>query len=163
MRSWLGFLNQESPPTWVRASLPSEIWSWESSSEPRTRCWERGGCWGQGRETCYPFGVVDQLLLHPSFSHWSAPKFMGDTWGSWTLYEKQTWPDKQTWCTSSSGVAGKERKASGCGGELQKLATHLATPIQFGTLLFSPWYFQIFHGLRSRKSREVKLTFGIWF
>ena len=29
MRRWLGFLNQESPPTWVRASLPSEIWSWQ--------------------------------------------------------------------------------------------------------------------------------------
>ena len=64
---------------------------------------------------------------------------------------------------SSSGAAGKERKASGLGGELQKLATHLATPTYFGTLLFSPWYFQIFHGLRSHKSREVKLPFGIWF
>lgn len=98
---------------------------------------KKGGGWGQGRKTCYPFGVVYQLLLHPClFPCQSALNFMGDTWGSWALTEKQTWLDERTWCTSASGEAGKEGKASGHRGELQKLATHLATPTHFGTLLF---------------------------
>ena len=34
-RSWLGFHNQEGPPTWARASLPSVIWSWEKQQWAR--------------------------------------------------------------------------------------------------------------------------------
>jgi len=44
----------------------------------------------------------------------------------------------------------------------RKLATHLATPIQFGILLFAPRYFQITHGLRSHKV-QVKFPYAIWF
>ena len=44
MRSWLGFHNQESPPTWVRASLPSDIWSWEEQYHARDQV--LGKKWG---------------------------------------------------------------------------------------------------------------------
>ena len=155
MRSWLGFLNQERPPTWVRASLPSEIWSWESSSEPR--------CWGQGRETCYPFGEADQLLLHPCFSpcH-SAQKLMGDTRGSWAWCEKQTWPDEQVWCRSTSGGAGKEEKHLDM--EVSFNAGHSLgyfNPI-WHLILFLSYTFKYLMDLRHYKV-QVKVPCGTWF
>ena len=80
------------------------------------------------------------LLLSLSIS----PEVHGRHMQKLNFGEKQIRPDEQTWCTSSSGAAGKERKASGCGGELQKLATHLATPTQFGTYSFLPDTFKYF-------------------
>ena len=44
MRSWLGLLSQGSPPTWVRASLPSEIWSWQKQQWARDQM--LGKKWG---------------------------------------------------------------------------------------------------------------------
>jgi len=136
----LAVLPQSREPSHLSQSI-SAFWDLELGEQQWARdqgpLRKKGGGWGQGRKTCYPLGVVYQLLLHPClFPCQSALNFMGDTWGSWALTEKQTWLDERTWCTSASGEAGKEGKASGHRGELQKLATHLATPTHFGTLLF---------------------------
>ena len=162
MRSWLGFLNQERPPTWVRASLPSEIWSWESSSEPRTRCWERSGCWGQGRETCYPSGVVDSSSSIPA-------SLVDQPRSSWETHEEaelcvRSRRDLMNRCGADQLLEGlgREEKHLDMEVSFRKLATHLATPIQFGTLLFPPRYYQITHGLRSHKV-QVKFPYAIWF
>ena len=145
MRSWLGFHNQESPPTWVRPSLPSEIWSWEEQHHARDQA--LGKKWGlrSGKGNVLSLwssvsAPPPSLLLSLSIS----PEVRGRHMQKLNFGEKQIRPDEQTWCTSSSGAAGKERKASGCGGELQKLATHLATPTQFGTYSFLPDTFKYF-------------------
>ena len=80
------------------------------------------------------------LLLSLSIS----PEVRGRHMQKLNFGEKQIRPDEQTWCTSPSGAAGKERKASGREGELQKLSTHLATPTQFGTYSFLPDTFKYF-------------------
>ena len=77
MRSWLGFHSQKSPPTWVRASLPSEIWSWQKQQWARDQVLGKKWNWGQGRETCCPFGeyIISSsnpasLLFNKSRSTW---------------------------------------------------------------------------------------------
>ena len=110
MRSWLGFHKQEGPPIWVIASLPSDIWSWEEQHHARNQA--LGKKWGlsQEREMCYRFGVVSSSYM-PASVLVNQPRSMWKTHAEATLAEKQIWPDEHIrWCTSSSGVAGKEEK-----------------------------------------------------
>ena len=144
MRSWLGFHNQESPPTWVTPSLPSEIWSGEEQHHARDQV--LGKKWGLRPGKGNVLSLWSSMSAPPSLllSLSISPEVRGRHMQKLNFGEKQIRPDEQTWCTSSSGVAGKERKASGHGGELQKLSTHLATPTQLVPYSFLPDTFKYF-------------------
>ena len=163
MRSWLGFHNQESPPTWVRPSLPSEIWSWEEQHHARDQA--LGKKWGlrSGKGNVLSLwssvsAPPPSLLLSLSIS----PEVHGRHMQKLNF----DWEADLTWWTDVvhiifwSGWEGKKsiwtwRWASEAGHSLG-----YSNPVWY--LLFSPWYFQIFHGLGSHKI-QVTFPYVTWF
>ena len=164
MRSWLGFHNQESPPTWVTPSLPSEIWSGEEQHHARDQA--------LGKEWGLRSGKGNALSLWSSMSA-PPPSLLLSLSSSPEVHGRHMqklsfgWEADSTWWTDVVHIifwSGWEGKKSIRMWRWASEAVHslgYSNPVWYLTL--SPWYFQIFHGLRSHKFREVKLTFGIWF